>query len=184
MIDIFPLKLVKLIANLSFLSVCDINCLDSHSFSRCVDFLELNTDMTPYFLKRRQHLLQKVQRMLILDEDKYSTHRTIIDTKYTNPSIRWEVDTRVFHCCCGKYEDRCFPCAHVLKALQDMDQPIDNYIHQSYYTATIRNALKNVNKPVPLTFLEEDPIIRAPPSHSRNSKVSRYLFGFEKSQNK
>ena len=53
--------------------------------------------MTPYFLKRKSHLLKKSKRLIILEKDKYATHRTIVDLKHQNPQIRWEVDIRDFY---------------------------------------------------------------------------------------
>ena len=86
--------------------------------------------MTPYFLKRKSHLLEKVKPLIILDTDKYETHRTIVDLKSQNPQIRWELDTRNFNCCCGKYTDRCYPCAHIVKALQELNKSIESCIHR------------------------------------------------------
>ena len=136
--------------------------------------------MTPYFEKRKEHLIEKAKSLQIVEEESYGTHRTVVDLNYPFPQIRWEVDSRTFFCCCGKYTDRCFPCVHMFKVLQQLQMPIENYVHKCYFVQTIKDALKDMNQPVPLSFLEEDHDIQPPPSHPRNGKNTRYLFSFER----
>ena len=158
--------------------------LETIGFNRCLDLLDLKTKMTPYYSKRLSHLLTKAERLIIVEDESFGTSRTIIDPKYPIDGVRWEVNTRDYHCECGKYTDRGFPCAHMIKAFQDLNQPFEQCVHESYFTSTIQSALKDLNSPVPLSSLEIDETLHCPPSHSRPCKVKRYLFSFEKKQNR
>lgn len=154
--------------------------LELIGYNRCIDLLNIKTEMTPYYLKRKSHLEEKAQRLQIIHSESVGTSRTVIDPKYPIEGIRWEVNTRTYYCDCGKYTDRGFPCAHMVKAFQDLNEPYEKCVHECYHTSTIKKALKNLHTPVSLAFLEKDQTLKRPPSHIRTSRTKRYLFGFEK----
>ena len=158
--------------------------LETIGFNRCLDLLDLQTEMTPYYTKRKDHLNIKAQRLQIVKEESYGTSRTIVDTLYQKKGIRWEVNTRNYHCECGKYTDRGYPCAHLVKAFQDLNEPYEKCVHPCYFTATIKNALKDLHSPVSLSVLEQDESLFPPPAQTRICRTKRYLFGFERSSNK
>lgn len=158
--------------------------LEVIGYNRCLDLLNLKTDVTPYYIKRKAHLEIKAQRLQILKNESFGTSRTIVDPLYPINGIRWEVNTRDYHCDCGKYRDRGFPCAHMVKAFQDMNEPYDQCIHECYRTSTIQSALQNLHPPVQLTVFEKDEMLQCPPANNRPCRVKRYLFGFERSKNK
>lgn len=154
--------------------------LEIIGFQRCKDLLDIKTDMTPYYLKRKEHLIEKAKHLQIVNEESYETYRTIIDNDFPYSQVRWEVDSRSYYCCCGKYNDRSFPCAHMVKALQSMNKNIDLYVHKCYFSNSIQNALKSINLPVPLTMLNYDHSIKPPNAQPRNCKATRHKYGFEK----
>ena len=154
--------------------------LEEIGYNRCLDLLDIESTMTPYYLKRKQHIETKAQRLKVIHG--YGTSRTIIDTKYPIADLKWEVNTRDYHCDCGKYTDRGFPCAHLVKAFQDLNQSYEQCVHQCYFTSTIKNALQDLHRPVPLYNLEVDSTLKKNTSHTRTCRINRYLFGFEKSQ--
>ena len=158
--------------------------LEMIGYNRCIDLLNISSTMTPYYTKRKEHVETKAQHLQIIEEESYQTSRTIIDPHYPFPEIRWEVNTRDYHCPCGKYQDRGFPCAHMIKAFQDLNQSFEQCVHECYFTATIKNALKDIHSPVSLDILEKDENLHSLPAHVRTCKTKRYLFGFEKTQNK
>lgn len=158
--------------------------LERIGYNRCIDLLSISSTMTPYYTKRKKHVEIKAQRMQIIEEESYQTSRTIIDPQYPFPEIRWEVNTRDYRCPCGKYQDRGFPCAHMIKAFQDLNQSFDHCVHECYFTATIKKALKDIHSPVSLDILEKDENLHSLPAHVRACKTKRYLFSFEKTQNK
>lgn len=86
--------------------------LETIGFNRCLDLLSLKTKITPYYSKRLSHLLTKAERLIIVEDESFGTSRTIIDPKYPIDGVRWEVNTRDYHCECGKYTDRGFPCSY------------------------------------------------------------------------
>lgn len=102
--------------------------LEIIGFNRCLDLVNLTTKMTPYYSKRLAHLNNKAQRLMIIEKESFSTSRTIVDRKYPHEGIRWEVNTRDYNCVCGKYTDRGFPCAHMIKAFQDLNQSFEHCV--------------------------------------------------------
>ena len=70
----------------------------------------------------------------------------------------------------------------MVKAFNDLNETYEHLIHPCYFTKTIKEALRNLISPVSLAGLRNDEALKPPPSHVRNCRTNRYLFGFEKSK--
>ena len=158
--------------------------LELIGYNRCIELLNISTKMTPYYLKRKKHIEEKAKRMEVDPNSRIGTSRIIYDSSCTNHLISWEVNTNVYHCDCGKYTDRGFPCAHMAKAFKDLNLPYERCVHECYYTSTIREALKDLNVPVKLCNLQTDETLHAPKEHVKFCRTNRYLFSFERYPNK
>lgn len=97
--------------------------LEEIGYNRCLNLLSIESTVTPYYMKRKQHIETKAQRLKVMHG--YGTNRTIIDTKYLIADLKWEANTSDYHCDCGKYTNRGFPCTHIVKAFQDLNQPYE-----------------------------------------------------------
>ncbi|KAK8891633.1 hypothetical protein M9Y10_028852 [Tritrichomonas musculus] len=72
--------------------------LEIIGFNRCIDLLSIQSKMTPYYIKRKQHIEIKAQRLQIIEEETYGTSTTVIDPRFPYPEIRWEINTRDYRC--------------------------------------------------------------------------------------
>lgn len=50
--------------------------LELIGYNRCLDLLNLKTDVTPYYLKRKTHIEIKAQRLQVLKKESFGTSRT------------------------------------------------------------------------------------------------------------
>ena len=140
------------------------NHLEVIGFNRCLDLYNLTTDMTPYFTKRKAHIEDKATKLHILKKESHGTSRVVVDPRYKINSLRWEVKTRNLNCVCGKYSDRVFPCSHMVKAFNDLNETYEHLIHPCYFTKTIKEALRNLISPVSLAGLRKDEALISPVS--------------------
>lgn len=156
--------------------------LEIIGYNRCIDLLNITSEMTPYCMKRKEHLETKAQRLEIVEEESYSTSMIIVDPQHPHPEIRWEINTRDYWCPCGKYTDRGFTRAHMVKAFQYLNDPYEQCVHACYFSSTIKESIKDINSPVSLDFVEKDENLHSLHAHSRECRTKRYLFGFERSK--
>lgn len=152
--------------------------LEVYGYSQCLNLVLLPSEYTPYFQKRKAHIEAKMQNMRVFPfVPPYCFH--VINENLGKQCV-FRINLVEVYCTCGKFQDRCFPCAHFAAVCANQSQNWEEKCHPFYQTQTYRSALEDMHAPVELAGIDIDVSVRPYQTGSNTTNLtSRRRYKFE-----